>query len=199
MTFTNLTLIRLCSDVQIEFDVISKSQILDSSKPEAQRFLHCLTQIMTERGLDEQDYKCVQCGRPIGLIYGKSRVCKLDGSNYCLDCHQDDKAIVPSRILHNWDFSRYSVSKANKRQLELTEHEPLLDLKTADPLLYELIPQVKECLQLRTQLFYLHAYLFTCQEQVALELRRMVWPNDHLFEHIHLYSTADLFQVSASQ
>lgn len=185
--------------IEYDFDLILKSQVLDENKPEAKRFLHCLTKIMPECGLDEQDYKCVNCGRPIGMIYGKARVCKLDGSNYCLDCHQDDKAIIPARIVHNWDFNRYVVSKSSKRHLELTEQEPLLDLKKIGPLLYELVPPVKECFQLRTQLFYLHAYLFTCQEQVALELRRMVWPNDHLFEHIHLYSTADLIQVTSQE
>lgn len=178
-----------------DFEVIPKSVVLNNSDPETQRFLDQMMKLANEWGLDEQDYKCVACGRPIGMIYGKSRLCHFDGHQYCLDCHSNDESLIPARIIHNWNFRKYPVAKRNKHLLVSTESEPLFDIKILSPLLYSMVPEMKETLELRTQLFYLHAYLFTCQESIAIEMRKTVWPREHLFQHIHLYSIVDLFQV----
>jgi len=177
------------------FEIIPQSIVLDNSDESTQRFLSKFFKIQHEIGLDKQDYKCNKCARPIGMVYGKSRLCKYDGLHYCLDCNQDEKAIIPARVIHNWDFNKYTISKENKQKLELVENEPLINIKLTNPLLYQYNAIMKECLQLRTQLFYLHAYLFTCQESIALDLRKQVWPSEHLFEHIHLYSLNDLQQA----
>jgi hypothetical protein len=182
-----------------DFEVIPKSIVLDNSEAETQEFLLQLNQIGSEIGLDQQDYKCYSCGRPIGMIYGRYRNCKFDGYNYCIDCHKNDEALIPARILFNWDFKKYHVSKKNKKLLDSTESDPLLDVKVQSPVLYTVVSELATCLDLRTQLFFLHAYIFTCQESVALELRKIVWPKEHLFEHVHLYSVNDITQVVSGQ
>ena len=48
--------------------------------------------------------------------------------------------------------------------------------------------------ELRLQLRFIKAYLFTCKQSVADELRRQVWPKEYLYDDIHLYS----LQVSCS-
>ena len=182
-----------------DFEVIPKSIVLNNSELETQEFLMQLNQIGSEIGLDQQDYKCYSCGRPIGMIYGRYRNCKFDGYNYCVDCHKNEESVIPARVMFNWDFKKYSVSTKNKKLLDATESDPLLDVKIASPLLYSVIPELASCLDLRTQLFYLHAYIFTCQESVALELRKLVWPKEHLFEHVHLYSINDMIHVVSGQ
>lgn len=184
------------SNLMKDFEVIPKSIVLDNSEPDTQQFLTQLSKLPFETGLDQQDYKCKSCGRPIGLIYGKYRVCKFDGHLYCIDCHSNEESIIPSKVINNWDFNRYPVSKRNKQLLESTESDALLDLKITSAILYQVTQEMKIVLDLRTQLFFLHAYLFTCTEPVALQLRKMVWPREHLFEHIHLYSLVDLIEVS---
>jgi len=178
-----------------DFEVIPKSIVLNNSEPETQEFLMQLNHIGGEIGLDQQDYKCYSCGRPIGMIYGRYRNCKFDGYNYCIDCHKNDESVIPARVMLNWDFKKYPVSKKNKKLLDATESDPLLDVKVSSPLLYSVVAELALCLDLRTQLFFLHAYIFTCQESIALELRKMVWPREHLFEHVHLYSINDMSQV----
>ncbi|CAG2109896.1 unnamed protein product [Medioppia subpectinata] len=180
---------------ETDFEIIPKSIVLNNSDPETQKFLDQLMRLANEFGLDEQEYKCIACGRPIGMIYGKSRLCHFDGHQYCLDCHANDESIIPARVIHNWNFRKYPVAKRNKHLLISTETEPLFDIKILSPLLYSIVPEMKQTLDLRTQLFYLHAYLFTCQESIAIEMRKTVWPREHLFQHIHLYSVTDLFQV----
>lgn len=184
------------SSLMQDFEVIPKNVVIDNSSPDTQEFLSQLCKLPGERGLDEQDYKCRSCARPIGLIYGKYRLCKFDGHLYCIDCHVNDEAVIPSRVVHNWDFTKYPVSKKNKQLLDATETDALLDLKVTSAILYQVTPEMKTLLDLRTQLFFLHAYLFTCTEPVALELRKMFWPREHLFEHIHLYSLSDLIGVA---
>lgn len=184
------------SAIMKDFEVIPKSIVLDNSEPETQQFLMQLCKLPFEAGLDQQDYKCKSCGRPIGLIYGKYRVCRFDGKLYCFDCHANEESIIPAKVIHNWDFAKYPVCKKNKKLLETSESDALLDLKITSAILYQVTPEMKLVLDLRTQLFFLHAYLFTCTEPVALELRTIVWPKEHLFEHIHLYSLSDLVQVS---
>ncbi|XP_045020358.1 pleckstrin homology domain-containing family M member 3-like [Bubalus bubalis] len=44
----------------------------------------------------------------------------------------------------------------------------------------------------------LRAYLFSCRAAVAEDLRRRIFPREYLLQQIHLYSLADLQQVSAS-
>lgn len=161
-------------------------------------FIEILSSLPQERGLDEQDYKCNACSRPVGLIYGKYNLCHIDGHLYCPECHCDEESIIPAQIMYNWNFKKFSVAKRNKRLLQSIESEPIFDIKLLSPLLYSVIPEMEEALDLRTQLFFLHAYLFTCQESIAIKMRKLVSPREHLFEHIHLYSINDLLQVSYS-
>lgn len=51
----------------------------------------------------------------IFLVYGKSKICNFDKIYYCLDCHSDDEAIIPSRVIHNWDFRKYRGKQVNPR------------------------------------------------------------------------------------
>lgn len=178
-----------------DFEIIPKSVVLNTSDAENKRFLEQLSRLANEKSLPEQDYKCALCFRPIGMIYGKCRLCHVDGSLYCTECHIEDEAIIPAQIIYNWSFRKLSVSRHNKKRLQTIETEAIFDLLLLSPLLYSVIPEMADVLDLRTQLFFLHAYLFTCQEGVALKMRKMVWPREHLFEHIHLYSINDLLQV----
>lgn len=41
---------------------------------------------------------------------------------------------------------------------------------------------------LRLQLHFIQAYLFTCSSDKGQELRKMFWPREYLYEHVHLYS-----------
>lgn len=49
------------------------------------------------------------CQRSIGLSNGKAKVCNYSGWYYCSNCHVDDSFLIPARIVHNWDTSKYKV------------------------------------------------------------------------------------------
>ncbi|XP_073785154.1 differentially expressed in FDCP 8 homolog isoform X6 [Danio rerio] len=62
--------------------------------------------ICPEIGLDKQDYRCSECRTPISLrgIPNEARQCDYTGQYYCSSCHWNDTAIVPARVIHNWEF-----------------------------------------------------------------------------------------------
>ncbi|KAL3861959.1 hypothetical protein ACJMK2_007966 [Sinanodonta woodiana] len=157
--------------------------------------LPILGQVCNEKGLDAQNYQCLGCKRPVGLIYGNPRVCSYDGGYYCFECHENEMAHIPAFIVHNWDFRKHSVSKQNLQFLKEVEDQPLLNLETINPRLYEHVQEMEEIRLLRLQLFSLKTYLFTCKQSVAEDLRKLIWPKDYLYEDVHLYSISDLLQV----
>ncbi|UYV65068.1 hypothetical protein LAZ67_3003034, partial [Cordylochernes scorpioides] len=180
-----------------EFEIIPKNVVVNQENPneEEKNLFECLLRISPERGLDEQQYKCYGCRRPIGMIYGKTRLCHFTGYHYCLDCHENDEAMLPARMIHNWDFRKYTISKQGRQFLEKVENDPLMDMKALNPLIYAVIPEMATLQKLRVKLGFLRSYLFTCRESVAEELRKKIWPREHLYEHVHLLSCSDLVQI----
>ncbi|KAK8784953.1 hypothetical protein V5799_008678 [Amblyomma americanum] len=151
--------------------------------------------IQQEKGLDQQAYACRGCHCPIGMIYGASSVCSYDGYSYCPDCSGNESHVIPARIIHNWDFRKHPVCREAKNLLKKYEDEPLLDLRVLNPSLYDAVPELAATQVLRSQLGFLRPYLQTCSEAASSALRKLIWPREHLYEHIHLYSTFDLLQV----
>lgn len=185
---------------QDDYEFVPKSSILDvySNDPEVKRFLKQLTRIANEFGYDEQSYKCNSCRRPIGMIFGQSRLCHFDGHHYCSECHLNEKSIIPARVLCNWDFNKYAISKRNQHFLSLISNEPMFELKTLAPLLYETFPELQELDGLRQQAFFIRSYCFTCvQDSISHELTKLVWPREHLIKQVDLYSLEDLIQVKS--
>lgn len=158
-------------------------------------FLSILTTLSLERGLTAQSFKCAGCQRSIGLSNGKAKVCNYSGWYYCSSCHVDDSFLIPARIVHNWDTSRYKVSKQAKEFLEYVYEEPLIDIQQENPMLYLHAEPLATVVRLRQRLKSLRAYLFSCRAAVAEDLRRRIFPREYLLQQIHLYSLADLQQV----
>nr|XP_035926772.1 pleckstrin homology domain-containing family M member 3 isoform X2 [Halichoerus grypus] len=158
-------------------------------------FLSILTTLSLERGLTAQSFKCAGCQRSIGLSSGKAKVCNYSGWYYCSSCHVDDSFLIPARIVHNWDTSKYKVSKQAKEFLEYVYEEPLIDIQQENPMLYRHAEPLATVVRLRQRLKSLRAYLFSCRAAVAEDLRRRIFPREYLLQQIHLYSLADLQQV----
>jgi len=183
---------------QDEYEFIPKSVVLDvySNDPEVKRFLKQLPKIPHESGLNEQDYKCYSCRRPIGLVFGPPRLCYFDGHSYCLECHLDEKSVIPSRVLCNWDFNKYPVSKRNQHFLTLISNESMFELKKISPLLYKVCPDLREIEEMRRRAFFVRSYCTTCvHDSISFELTKLIWPREHLMKQTDTYSLEDLVQI----
>ena len=62
-------------------------------------------EICPEKGLTIQYFRCSSCNQALNQNSTEVRLCDYTGLYYCPDCHHNDLAIIPARVLHNWDFS----------------------------------------------------------------------------------------------
>lgn len=164
------------------------------------RFLPLLLTLNNERGLVQQNYQCAGCGRPIGIIYGPAKVCGLTGGYYCPDCHGDDEAYIPIRVLINGDWSKRKVSRAVHQFLRDIEHDPVLDIvQFGCRAVYSIHPGFAALLTVRTRLVHLSAYLLSCRTGIGAEFVKLIWPRLHLYQQQHTYSLTDLPLVQSGQ
>ncbi|XP_071573805.1 uncharacterized protein Plekhm1 [Temnothorax nylanderi] len=152
-----------------------------------------LGNIPREKGLDVQNYSCLDCGYAIGMTFSKAHVCAYSGDYYCSKCMAEGQYLIPSRIIHNWDLKQYSVSRKAAAYLE--GKPALMDLKILNPRIYMAVDTMAQLQSLRIQLNLLRAYLFTCREPIIESLQKKVAPRDYLYEHVHQYSVSDLLDI----
>ncbi|GIX86702.1 pleckstrin homology domain-containing family M member 3 [Caerostris darwini] len=181
----------------LDFEIVPKYLAAEHADEETKKLMSVIGKLCPEKGLKVQDFKCNACGRPIGVIYGKSRLCNYDGYNYCYECHENNLEFIPARIVHNWDFNKHAVSKRSKAFISRVDKDPLLDIKILNPAIYTAVEEMAYMQLLRTQLNFLHSYIFTCKASVVEDLRKRLWPREYLYEHVHLYSVSDMIEIAS--
>ena len=70
------------------------------------------------------------------------RLCDYDGRYYCPSCHWNSTAVIPARVVHNWDFEERRVCRASKQLLCLMEKRPVLQLQQLNPRLFGFIEEL---------------------------------------------------------
>lgn len=87
-----------------------------------------LCRLSTECGLDAQGFQCKDCKSPL-IERSKAIVCGFDGFYYCSECISIDKYAIPARIIYNWDFTQYNVSKRAADFFADHQFKPFIDFK----------------------------------------------------------------------
>ncbi|XP_060694022.1 differentially expressed in FDCP 8 homolog isoform X2 [Hemiscyllium ocellatum] len=130
--------------------------------------------ICPEVGLDQQDYRCGECRQPISLrgVPSEARMCDYTGRYYCSSCHWNDAAVIPARVIHNWDFEAYKVCRYSMRYLTLMISRPVLKLRVINPLLFNYVEELVEIRKLRQDILLMKPYFITCKE--AMEARLLL-------------------------
>jgi len=164
----------------------------------------CLDQVTQEVGLDMQGWQCAECSKSIGAIFGPGRVCSYTRKYYCEDCHENTQtAVIPARLLYNWDGAQYKVAKSSMVFLQAVACKPIIDIRSFSPNLPTFAPCIDTSYRLRKQLTYLSAYLTACsragQEGVAVALAEAVWPREYLYSGTDLYSLRDMEQLYSGE
>jgi len=163
----------------------------------------CLDIIPRESGLDTQDWRCIDCTKAIGALFGNGKVCSFTKKYYCEDCHEDDLCIIPPRLVYNWDAKAYPVAKSSLRFISLAKTKPVINLRTFNPRLQEFAPILDSCQRQRKQLGYLRAYIFACSRaadlNLAEELLRLMGGRDHLYTDTNTFSFMDLEELEKGE
>ncbi|XP_030027722.1 pleckstrin homology domain-containing family M member 1 [Manduca sexta] len=179
----------------LDFEVVPSSTTGSFTVQELQKMIQQLGTLSREQGLDYQNYQCKGCQDLLGSTISKAKVCAYTGEYFCSNCMDPNVFIIPARVIHNWDFKRYPVSKKSALFLLEFQHHPWIDMKKLNPKIYCGVSDMAHLQELRVQLNFLRAYIFTCREPVIEELQKRVWPREYLYEHLHLYTISDLAQI----
>ncbi|KHN85344.1 Pleckstrin homology domain-containing family M member 3 [Toxocara canis] len=159
-----------------------------------------LTTIPRERGLDQQNFRCASCNRSIGPTFAAYMVCAFDAKYYCDGCwRKGDTSVIPSRLIHNWDFYPRPICRANMSFINAVADRPIIRIDKVNPHLYEHCETMRNIKFLREKMALAVMYLLTCRESVADDLRMRLWPKEYLFNDVHLYSFTDLLSVLSGQ
>ncbi|CAG9759589.1 unnamed protein product [Ceutorhynchus assimilis] len=152
-----------------------------------------LFKIALEKGLDAQNFECADCKTPFGEQ--KYQVCSYTGKYFCSQCMSTEEIGIPARIICNWDFKPYSVSRKSFDYINEIKDHPLIDFKIANPYIYGAAEEMAQLQTLRTQLNFLRAYLYTCRDPIIEQFQKQMWPREYMYEHIHQYSISDLDEI----
>ncbi|XP_029141479.1 pleckstrin homology domain-containing family M member 1 [Protobothrops mucrosquamatus] len=174
----------------------SSQAILKNTVKENGYLLQYLIAIPMEKGLDCQSFICAGCSRQIGFYFVKPKLCSFTGLYFCDNCHQDEESVIPSRLIHNWDLSRYPICCQALKFLAKIQNQPLIDLKLVNETLYDHVEQMRQIFQNREQLKLLGDYLVLCRSGALKEISKRLDHRHYLLECPHKYSVADLRQIA---
>lgn len=154
-----------------------------------------------EQGLSAQKYLCAECKTPLPLNkdWCEARKCDYNGQYYCSACHWGSLAIIPGRVVHNWDFTPYPVCQASLQQLRITANKPLIKLEVLNPRLFSFVHELNLVKRLRHELCGMRKYLLVCR--VAKE-DHLLWKSvetPHLIESSDMYSLQDLVDTQTGE
>ncbi|XP_054915920.1 protein associated with UVRAG as autophagy enhancer isoform X1 [Poeciliopsis prolifica] len=146
-----------------------------------------------------QHYLCAGCGTEVEPRYIKKlRHCEYLGRYFCDCCHSGSEAIIPGRVLSNWDFSRYSVSDFSKQLLDSVWSQPLFDLSSVGKALWSKVKDLDRFRELREQLVGIRKLLRACRlsERALAEFDPLP---AHLLDEPLLFSMEDLYRAKKGQ
>uniref|UniRef100_A0A1B6CE20 Phorbol-ester/DAG-type domain-containing protein n=1 Tax=Clastoptera arizonana TaxID=38151 RepID=A0A1B6CE20_9HEMI len=145
--------------------------------------------ICPEVGLGVQSFRCAECKAHVTFknSWAEPRLCDYNGLYYCTSCHWNNSAIIPARVMKNWDFAPRFVCQASFQLLKLSKTRPLLTLNCK---LYGLVEDLGQLKKLRHDILLMKSYLITCKE--ALE-QKLIWKQ--FADRPHFLSDSDIFSL----
>ncbi|XP_030761210.1 differentially expressed in FDCP 8 homolog [Sitophilus oryzae] len=154
--------------------------------------------ICPEQGMSAQKYLCAECRVPLVLnrVWSEIRKCDYTGLYYCSACHWCSSAIIPARVIHNWDLSPQLVSQASLQILKVTSNRPLINLEKLNPKLFSYVQELNLVRRLRQELQGLQKYLVVCRKA---QEEHLLWKCDrpYLIDNIDMYSLQDLMDTQS--
>ncbi|WAQ98287.1 RUBIC-like protein [Mya arenaria] len=124
------------------------------------------------------------------------RYCEYLGKYFCQCCHSNQLSVIPAKVLHKWDFTKYYVSNFAYDFLAKMGEEPLFNLSDINPMLYKKTKFLVQIKGWRTQLASLQSLLGLCKLAKSLSGKIIKLPS-HWLEDVHVYSLNDLISVKA--
>ena len=121
------------------------------------------------------------------------RYCEYSHYFYCLNCHTNQKMMIPSRMIHQGDFNVYPVANVCADYLKNIYDQPVICISALDPVLVEKNPLLNRLRALRTVLSYMYDYIKVCKQKE--DLLHMLEPRLYLMMGTEMMSIKDFKEV----
>jgi hypothetical protein len=147
-------------------------------------------------GIGLQRYRCGSCG---DLLTQKNgfRYCQYSELYHCKACSKSNSSrVLPTRVLHSWDFKKYPVCDQVETYLENIDEQPLFCVSAINPHLFAKIKPIQHVRMLRIQLMRMVDFLDTCRQ--GIELRSKINERGpHLMDGSEMYSMKDFREIKS--
>ncbi|KZS03952.1 differentially expressed in FDCP 8 homolog isoform X1 [Daphnia magna] len=186
----------------LECEYISHGQCLNSVKRICASVIvkenpTYILEICPEKGLGNQNYRCAECkaGILFNTTLNQPLLCDYSGHYFCSECHWGSLSVIPSRVVLNWDFQGYPVSKGSKQYLNLMMKKSILNLESINPKLFSFVEELAYVKQLRSNFMIMKEYILACKEALEAKLLRLLEDRQHFVENSDYYSVQDLIDI----
>ncbi|XP_047098250.1 differentially expressed in FDCP 8 homolog A isoform X1 [Schistocerca piceifrons] len=172
--------------------------------------------ICPEVGLSAQSYRCAECKTHITFTFPKGltcfgrpftsenswvepRLCDYDGCYYCPSCHWNSMAVIPARVIHNWDFEERPVCRASRQLLQLMIKRPLLNLEELNPRLFGFVEELGFVKKMREDIMIMKKYFISCKDATEQRLLWQLKDYNHFIDNVDTYSLQDLIDTNSGR
>lgn len=160
-------------------------------------------QIAPEVGLSAQKYKCKECRVKIAINPNEAklgtleaRFCNYTGYYFCPTCHWRDSRIIPARVVLNWDFCEYEVSRSSYRYLYSAYKRVLLNVSEENEQIFSFVEELQQIRKLRQDILRMKVYLSCCPDAAGARLLLRLQERQHFVESADEYSVHDLVEIA---
>ncbi|KAK0161297.1 hypothetical protein PV327_009782 [Microctonus hyperodae] len=156
-------------------------------------------EICPEKGLAAQGYRCAECQTRITFksAWIEPRLCDYTGLYFCQRCHWNSLAVIPARVIRNWDMEMRRISRSAAQLLGLLNERPVLPLEELNPKLFTLVPDLSLLKRLREEMQMMKKYLVFCTDADHEGLPWRVGLRTHMIENSSNYSIKDLVDLQS--
>jgi hypothetical protein len=156
------------------------------------------TKISVNIGIGLQQFRCPSCENFLRTTR-EARFCEYTQQYFCNVCSSKKaKCMLPTRVLHHWDFKEYDVCDQVCIYLKSIYELPMFCLSALNPNMFSKCKALRHVRLLRLQLNRMSDFLSTCHSgsklRIPLEDR-----GEHLMNGTELYSMMDLCEVKSKR
>ncbi|XP_050533520.1 differentially expressed in FDCP 8 homolog isoform X2 [Daktulosphaira vitifoliae] len=158
------------------------------------------------KGLLSQDYKCAECHSYIRVrnlkvsqedkVSLEARLCDYDGKYYCPLHHWNNLALIPARVICNWQFEQQRVCQASFQLLKFNYKKRIYDLEQQNPKLFiyleSLSQSIKENLTKMKKYLVLCKYWNSCIKYLSPRCNELLYNSKQ-------YSIKDMVEIKSGK
>merc|ERR1712134_224010 len=147
--------------------------------------------------------KCKECRAKIAINPNEAklgtleaRFCNYTGYYFCPTCHWRDSRIIPARVVLNWDFCEYEVSRSSYRYLYSAYKRVLLNVSEENEQIFSFVEELQQIRKLRQDILRMKVYLSCCPDAAGARLLLRLLERQHFVESADEYSVHDLVEIA---